>query len=165
MIGGVDRRHPRLELFGGEPAVAGDGRAVRGFRGQGRVVQRPVAVDHQPRIGLSHDAGVQSLAERLPFRPGAKGLHLLEAVAQSAASPAPEARTKAAVEWFAAEFDALKAELAAGVTLARQLAVLGQPEREARVAELLKPLLAQAGVAVGGKKAGLFGSFSRMFKK
>jgi hypothetical protein len=113
---------------------------------------------------LSH-IDERTLAECVPFRPGAKGLHLLEALAQAASSPAPAERSAAAVAWFQAELEALKRDLAAGGTLARNLAVLGNPAAEARVAELLKPHLGAARGAMGEKKSGLFGSLSKLFKK
>jgi hypothetical protein len=111
---------------------------------------------------LSH-VDEQALAECLPFRPGTKGLHLLEALAQAAASPAPAPRAAAAAEWFKPELEALKQDLLAGGTLARNLVLLGKPQVEARVTELLKPHLGAA--AAGEKKSGLFGSLSKLFKK
>jgi hypothetical protein len=110
---------------------------------------------------LSH-IDERALAEFLPFRVGAKGLHLFEAVAQAAASPAPAERAAAAAEWFKGELDAVKADLAAGVSLTRQLAVLNNPTAEAKVAELLKPLLGSVRGAAGEKKGGFF---SKLFKK
>jgi len=111
---------------------------------------------------LSH-IDEQTLAECVPFRPGSKGLHLFEAVAQAAASPAPAERTAAAVDWFKADLEAIKKDLAGGGTLARSLAVLRNPQVEAKVAELLQPHLGSARGA--DKKGGLFGSFSKLFKK
>ncbi len=113
---------------------------------------------------LSH-IDERTLAECVPFRPGAKGLHLIEAVAQASAAPAPAERVAQASEWFKSELEALKQDLAAGGTLARNLAVLGNPPLEAKVAELLKPHLGSGRGAAGEKKAGLFGSFSKLFKK
>ncbi len=117
---------------------------------------------------LSH-IDERTLAECLPFRPGAKGLHLLEAVAQAARSPAPEERTAAAVAWFEDEVAALDANVAAGGSLSRHLVALGDPAVEARVAALLKPHLvrtaARAAESTAQKKSGLFGSLSRFFKK
>jgi hypothetical protein len=110
---------------------------------------------------LSH-VDEEALAEVLPFRRGAKGLHLIEALALAAVSPAPVDRAKAALEHFGAEFSALKADLAAGGNLSRHLMVLGQPDREARVAELLKPHLAQVAAGDAARKGGFF---SRLFKK
>jgi hypothetical protein len=111
---------------------------------------------------LSH-IDEQTLAECVPFRPGSKGLHLFEAVAQAAASPAPAERTAAAVDWFKADLEAIKKDLAGGGTLARSLAVLRNPQVEAKVAELLQPHLGSARGT--DKKGGLFGSFSKLFKK
>jgi hypothetical protein len=109
---------------------------------------------------LSH-IDERTLAEFLPFRVGTKGLHLFEALAQASASPAPTERAAAAAEWFKAELDAVKAELAAGNSLTRQLVVLNNPTAEAKVAELLKPFLGSSRGA-GEKKGGFF---SKLFKK
>ncbi|HWA09312.1 MAG TPA: hypothetical protein VG838_07685 [Opitutaceae bacterium] len=110
---------------------------------------------------LSH-IDEQTLAQCLPFRPGAKGLHLFEALAQAAAAPAPAERAAAAAEWFKPELDALKQDLAAGGSLSRHLVVLGNPAAEAKVAELLKPLLGSSRGMGGEKKSGFF---SKLFKK
>jgi hypothetical protein len=109
---------------------------------------------------LSH-IDERTLAEFLPFRVGTKGLHLFEALAQASASPAPTERAAAAAEWFKTELDAVKAELAAGNSLTRQLVVLNNPTAEAKVAELLKPFLGSSRSA-GEKKGGFF---SKLFKK
>lgn len=109
---------------------------------------------------LSH-IDEKSLAECLPFRPGTKGVHLLEAVAHAARSTNPEVRTAKAAEWFKTELDALNRDLAAGGTFSRHLVVLGNPEIEAKVAALLKPHLSAAVPA--GKKGG--GLWSRLFGK
>jgi hypothetical protein len=111
---------------------------------------------------LSH-IDEQTLAECVPFRPGSKGLHLFEAVAQAAVSPAPAERTAAAVDWFKADLEAIKKDLAGGGTLARSLAVLRNPQVEAKVGELLQPHLGSARGTE--KKGGLFGSLSKLFKK
>jgi hypothetical protein len=110
---------------------------------------------------LSH-IDEQTLAECLPFRPGAKGLHLFEAMAQAAKAPGPAERAAAAAEWFKPELDALKQDLAAGGTLARHLVVLGNPQIEAKVTELLKPHLGAGRAAPTEKKSGFF---SKLFKK
>jgi hypothetical protein len=110
---------------------------------------------------LSH-VDEQALAEVLPFRPGSKGLHLIEALALAAVSPAPAERAAAALEHFAAEFNALKLDVAAGGNLSRHLMVLANPDREAKVAELLKPHLARAAAGETARKGGFF---SRLFKK
>ncbi len=110
---------------------------------------------------LSH-IDEHTLAECLPFRPGAKGLHLFEALAQAASAPVPAERAAAAGEWFKAELEALKLDLATGGSLTRHLVVLGNPAREAKVTELLKPLLGTVRGATGEKKSGFF---SKLFKK
>lgn len=109
---------------------------------------------------LSH-IDERTLAEFLPVRVGTKGLHLFEALAQASASPAPAERAAAAAEWFKSELDALKADLAAGGSLTRHLVVLNNATAEAKVAELLKPILGSARGA-GEKKGGFF---SKLFKK
>lgn len=113
---------------------------------------------------LSHvDEG--TLAEVLPFRRGAKGLHLAEALAQAARAKDPAAHTELATTWFKDELSALERDVAAGGSLARHFVQLGDAAVEARAAELLRPhLRLPAGVSVGGekKKPGLF---SRLFKK
>jgi len=106
---------------------------------------------------LSHvdEAG---LAQVLPFRPGAKGLHLVEALAQATQAPNPAARADLATMWFRDELAAIENDLRAGGSLARHFVVLGDPAKEARAAELLRPHLRVA--AKGGetkKKSGLFG--------
>lgn len=110
---------------------------------------------------LSH-VDEQAIAEVLPFRRGAKGLHLIEALALAAVSAAPADRAAAALDQFASEYNALKLDVAAGGSLPRHLMVLGNPDREAKVAELLKPHLAHA---AGGDTARKGGFFSRLFKK
>jgi hypothetical protein len=113
---------------------------------------------------LSH-VDERTLAECVPFRPGAKGLHLIEALAQATAKPVPAEHAAAAAEWFKDELDALKKDLASGGTLSRHLQVLANPAVEAKVSELLAPHLGSAVKPDSGKKAGLFGSFSKFFKK
>ena len=110
---------------------------------------------------LSH-IDERTLAECVPFRPGAKGLHLFEALAQASAAPVPAERATAAAEWFKAELDALKLDLASGGSLARHLVVLGNPAVEVKVTELLKPLLGPVRGTAAEKKSGFF---SKLFKK
>jgi len=110
---------------------------------------------------LSH-VDEQALSEVLPFRRGAKGLHLVEALGLAAGSAAPADGAAAAIEHFPAEFSALKADVATGGNLSRHLMVLGNSAREARVTELLKAHLRQVASADGQRKGGFF---SRLFKK
>ena len=110
---------------------------------------------------LSH-VDEQALSEVLPFRRGAKGLHLIEALGLAAGAADPAARVNAALAHFPAEFAALKTDVAAGGNLSRHLMVLSNPGREARVAELLKDHLRAGAGAEGSRKGGFF---SRLFKK
>jgi hypothetical protein len=109
---------------------------------------------------LSH-IDEQALADVLPFRRGAKGLHLIEAVGLATVAAVPADRVVAAIGYFPAEFAALKADIAAGGDISRHLMVLANPEREARAAELLKSHL-KAGPGAEERKGGFF---SRLFKK
>ena len=100
------------------------------------------------------------LAEVLPFRRGAKGLHLIEAVAQATKAKDAAVRVELATTWFRDELVALEKELAAGGSLARQFIRLGDPVVEAKAAELLRPHLRLP--APEKKKSGFFG---RLFNK
>jgi hypothetical protein len=106
-----------------------------------------------------------TLAECLPFRPGSRGLHLPEALAQAARSPAPAARTALAIDWFKDEYAAIRKDLAAGGSLQRSLAVLGNVDAEKRAAEMLTNHMKAKGGAGEAKKGGLFGSLGRLFGK
>jgi hypothetical protein len=123
---------------------------------------------------LSH-VDEPSIARFLPFRPGARGLHLIEAVAlavralpadrRSAAKGAPPAALAAHVARLATRFAADKAELEKqvaepGASLAHACAVLRDPAIEPAVVALLAPHLS---VPAAPAKSG--GWFSRLFKK
>ncbi|QYM78589.1 hypothetical protein K0B96_14995 [Horticoccus luteus] len=99
-----------------------------------------------------------TLARYLPFRPGAKGLHLIEAVAlavralppaerailvasPAAASPSLRARVRQLAVYFAVECTDLAAMIAHGVPLSRLVMVLNAPGFESTVAALLDPHL------------------------
>jgi hypothetical protein len=112
---------------------------------------------------LSH-VDEASLAESLPFRVGAKGLHLPEAMVQASRATAPLKRATQAIEYFREEFDAIEKDLKAGGSLNRHLQVLGSADAEKRAAEMLVPHL-KSGKGAGGKKGGLFGSLGRIFGK
>jgi hypothetical protein len=112
---------------------------------------------------LSH-VDEASLAESLPYRVGARGLHLPEALVQSSRAPAPAARAAKAIDWFKDEFAALQKDLKAGGSMQRWLQVLANPEAEKRAADMIAGHL-KGGVAAGGKKSGLFGSLGRFFGK
>jgi len=110
---------------------------------------------------LSH-VDEASLAESLPFRMGARGLHLPEALVQCSRAPAPLARTARTIEWFQDEYAAMQKEVKAGASIQRYLQVLGNPEAEKRAADALAAYRNSSG-AGGGKKGGLFGSLGRLF--
>ncbi len=107
---------------------------------------------------LSH-IDEKTLAELLPFRPGATGLHLLECLVQTSRISDPaarEARTRKAFDLFKDEHAAIQRDLAAGKPLDRLLMVLGNAEAEAAAAAMLRPAKA---------KGGFFGSLFSRFKK
>lgn len=113
---------------------------------------------------LSH-VDEAALASVLPFRRGAKGLYLAEALVQAAQSKDAVAHAELATTWFKDELTAIEKDVASGGALSRHFVRLGDPAIEARAVELLKPhLRLPAGVSVGGekKKPGFFG---RLFKK
>ena len=104
-----------------------------------------------------------SLAESLPFRVGARGLHLPEALVQAARSTTPQKRATQAAEWFTVEFEQFKKDLKLGKTsVERYLSVLNNPDAEKRAAEMLNQQLKPGS---SGKKGGLFGSLGRLFGK
>ncbi len=112
---------------------------------------------------LSHVDEV-AVAEVLPFRRGHKGLHLIEALAQSANRPDSSARAEIATSWFRDELTTIEKDLAAGGSLERHFVALGNPELEKRAVALLRPHLrvpAAAAPAGEKKKGGLFGWFSK----
>jgi len=110
---------------------------------------------------LSHvDEG--AIAELLPFRRGAKGLHLVEALAQATRSPEPLGRAEQAAAWFKDELTAIERDLGAGAALARHFVVLGDSALEQKAAALLRPYLKAKAASAGAlkseeKKTGFFG--------
>ena len=110
---------------------------------------------------LSH-VDEAALAEVLPFRRGAKGLHLVEALAQGTRTKNPAAHAELATSWFRDELKAIEQDIAGGSSLGRQFTRLGDPTLEAAAADLLRPhLRLPAGVSPQGKKRG--GFFGRLF--
>ncbi len=110
---------------------------------------------------LSH-VDEAALTEVLPYRIGHKGLHLVEALVQAAKSPDGAMRAEIATTWFRDELAAVEKDLAAGGSLARVFAAVGNADVEKRAADLLRPhLRVAAGKAPEKKKGGLFGWFSR----
>ena len=128
---------------------------------------------------LSH-IDVKVIAQYLPFRPGTKGLHLIEAVAlavralpaeqraavarKPAEAPASlRERITQAEAFFPTDKAALDQQLAGGTPLARLVQVVGDPAIEPAVAALLARKPAAGSPAAPGQKTG--GWFSRLFKK
>jgi hypothetical protein len=107
-----------------------------------------------------------TLAEILPFRKGAKGLHLVEALGQATLAPAPLARAQEAALWFPDDFAQLKRDYTDGTGVARQLGVLGNIELEKKVSDLVRQLIKPgSGGAVVEATTGKPGFFRRLFKK
>ncbi len=123
---------------------------------------------------LSH-IDEKALAKFLPFRPGAKGLHLIEAVGglvrelkpaererlgQRGTAPSAELAGKVAerAAYFSGEVAELEAGVAQGVPLSRAVMVLQDPAVEPLVAKLLE---AHVAGAIPEKRKG--GFFSRLF--
>lgn len=111
---------------------------------------------------LSH-IDEQTVGEFLPFRPGVKGLHLIECLAQISRKPDAAAKVPAALEYFKDDLAALNNETKAGTPLSRLLVVLHDPTAEKAVAELLRPHL--KGAVQTEKKSGGLGSLFGWFKK
>jgi hypothetical protein len=107
-----------------------------------------------------------ALAQVLPFRRGAKGLHLVESIALATRYPDAAARAELATTWFSEELSDIEKDLGAGGSLDRHFVILGNPEVEKRSVALLKPHLRVpapiAKAAAPAKKSGLFGW---LFKK
>jgi len=112
---------------------------------------------------LSH-VDEASLAEVLPFRPGVKGLHLVEALAQATRAADPYAQAEEAKTWFSDQFAFLARDASSPATLARHFVVLGNPALEQKAAALLRPKPRSAN-ADGAPKRGFFSALVRLFKK
>jgi hypothetical protein len=109
-----------------------------------------------------------TLTEILPFRKGAKGLHLIEALGQAARAPNPLARANEAAAWFADDFAQLKKDFAEETGVARHLGVLGDVALEKKVSDLIRQMIKPgSGVTVDTavRKTGFFGGLRRIFKK
>lgn len=78
------------------------------------------------------------LAQLLPFRPGATGLHLEEALLHAARSKTPAERAEAALAWFADEAAAWRTQAATDrAFLSRRFASVDDPELKARATALV----------------------------
>jgi hypothetical protein len=110
---------------------------------------------------LSH-IDENSLAEVLPFRPGQKGLHLVEAIAHCSRHSDAVARVEIATTWFADELAGIEQDVRAGQPVERRFVVLGNPELEKRAVALLRPHLRVPGLATSAPKK-RSSWFSRLF--
>jgi hypothetical protein len=110
---------------------------------------------------LSH-IDEQGLAEALPYRPGAKGLHLVETLAQALKAPNPSAHVALSLDWFPDEYEEIKRAATVRGAMARHFAVLKNPEVERQILELLRPHLGSQAAKASGT---FFGMFGRMFAK
>jgi len=106
-----------------------------------------------------------TLAEILPFRKGAKGLHLIEALGQASRLPNPFPKANEAIEWFADDYAHLKKEFTDMASLTRMLGVLGNVELEGKVAEIIRQLIKPGSARGVEKKEGRPGFFKRIFGK
>jgi hypothetical protein len=106
-----------------------------------------------------------TLTEILPFRKGAKGLHLVEALGQATRLPNPLQKAQEASVWFADDFSQIRKDFIDG-TVSRQLGFLHNVELEKKVSDLIrqmiKPGSGAAAPAEAGKQSGFF---KRFFKK
>jgi len=108
-----------------------------------------------------------TLTEILPFRKGAKGLHLVEALGQATRAANPLARANEAAAWFADDFALIKKDFSDDASIARHLGVLGDVALEKKVADLIRQLIKPGSGAAepAVHKTGFFGGFRRIFKK
>jgi hypothetical protein len=113
---------------------------------------------------LSH-VDEAALAGLLPFRRGAKGLHLAEALAQAARCADAAARAARAADWFGGERAAIENDVAAGGALARHFVALGDAAAEKQAAQLLRPHLRAAGGRPAGAARKGKGFFGWLFRR
>lgn len=86
------------------------------------------------------------LAQLLPFRPGATGLHLEEALVHAARSKTPEERADVAFAWFADEAASWRTQAATDrAFLTRRFAAVDDPALKARATTLLAAYLRSTG--------------------
>jgi hypothetical protein len=106
-----------------------------------------------------------SIAEFLPYRPGTTGLHLVEALGQATQFTDAAERAARALNWFAEEFEELKAVAASRGNLAQRFEPLNSPETAQAAIEMLRPYMKipPAPKPKGGTASGLLGSLSRLF--
>ncbi len=133
---------------------------------------------------LSH-VDEQAIARYLPFRPGSRGLHVVEAAAHAIRAlpldqraawsqgsgpvpPALKAKVEAVVALLPDSLTAFQAQLSSGTDLKRAVQHLNDPQLEALVVRVLapyKPRPAAPVEPVEEPRKGLLGSLTRWFKK
>src|ERR1700678_655337 len=123
-----------------------------------------IGCDFRKLLNALSNLDEATLADILPFRKGAKGLHLVEAVGQATRSPSPLAKAREASIWFKEEFAQMQKDFADGTGVARHLGVLGNVELEKKVSDLLRQLIKPGSGSVVATK-GKTGFFGRLFKK
>lgn len=107
---------------------------------------------------LSH-IDEKSLSDVLPYRPGQKGLHLVEAIGQAARSADGPGRTELATTWFRDELAQIERDIRSGGSVERYFVALNNPALEKRAVDLLRPYLRLP--EPPKKKSGWFSWFSR----
>jgi len=107
---------------------------------------------------LSH-IDEKSLSDVLPYRPGQKGLHLVEAIGQAARSADGPGRTELATTWFRDELALIERDIRSGGSVERYFVALNNPALEKRAVDLLRPYLRLP--EPPKKKSGWFSWFSR----
>jgi hypothetical protein len=120
-----------------------------------------VGGDFRKLLNAPSHVDEESLTEILPFRRGHKGFHLVEAMVMGANAADGPRRAELATAWFREELEAMEKDLAAGGSIERYFAFLGNPAVERRAIELLKPHLQVAIPKPAKKKFGFFSWFRR----
>ncbi len=105
-----------------------------------------------------------TLTEILPFRKGAKGLHLVEALGQATRLPNPLQKAQEASVWFADDFSQIRKDFIDG-TVSRQLGFLHNVELEKKVSDLIRQLIKPGSGAAAPEAGKQTGFFKRFFKK
>jgi len=106
-----------------------------------------------------------TLGEIIPFRRGAKGLHLVEALGQATRLPNPLPKAKEASVWFVEEFAQLKKDFSDGTGVARHLGVLHNVDLEKKVSDLVRQLIKPGSGGDSPESSGKPGFFKRFFRK
>lgn len=109
---------------------------------QGLAQNGIVGGDFRALVNALAHTDEQALAAFIPFRPGALGLHLAEALTLAARDPQPAERVAHTLAWFAAEFaDWQRLSQLDARFLTRQFYAVRDPALERRIFDLLTPHL------------------------